>query len=308
MASAANSGIDNALLVGSDAMLSPPRSEVGFVAAVTLGGIPDIAKAWKPLCAGCGLTLQLTGVFCHAAPMVKFIDGHGKRRHCELADLLLVVDVTSAGAVVRRAALVQAKMARAAERVSLSGKSSRAQLDLYQNWYRFDFDDAAYGMTRVNFMNGGVGTSSGTFGVIDRHLKSPPVWTQHAARPKPSVILYQPELGEFIAEMVDGTRVGFGRLATPSPHNDWSKAVKRLLKVTYARAFHHKATLNSAGARRGVRTVACLNFQSMAGLTGEMWGGSNGRPPHDGVVIREDDCEHLGISLMHIQIARGLDH
>jgi hypothetical protein len=39
MAAAANKAIGNALLHGSHAMLSPPRSEVGFVAAVTPGRI-----------------------------------------------------------------------------------------------------------------------------------------------------------------------------------------------------------------------------------------------------------------------------
>lgn len=43
--------------------------------------------------------------------------------------------------------------------------------------------------------------------------------------------------------------------------------VERLLTVTYARAFHHKPTLGSASALRGVNAVACLNFQAMADLT-----------------------------------------
>jgi hypothetical protein len=44
MGSAANSVIDHVLLRGSYAMRHPPRSEVGFVAAVSLGGIKGIAK------------------------------------------------------------------------------------------------------------------------------------------------------------------------------------------------------------------------------------------------------------------------
>lgn len=240
MASAADNAIDNALLLGSHAMLSPPRTEVGFVAAVTLGAIRDIAAAWTPLCAGSGFLLELSGVFCHAAPMVTFTDANGRSRRCELADLLIVVNVITAGSLIRRATLVQAKMARAAGRVSLSGKSSRAQLDLYQNWYPFDFEEAAYGTSRVNFIAGGAAGDSGTFAVIDRHLKnrpsSPPVWTQHAASPTPVIISNQARLGEFIAEMVDGARAGFGRLSTPSLQTDWSKAVERLLTVTYARA------------------------------------------------------------------------
>jgi hypothetical protein len=263
MASAANRAIDNVLFQGSHAMISRPRTEVGFVAAVTLGGIRDIAKAWTSICNGHGLTIQLSGVFCHAAPMIKFTDAKSRPRRCELADLLVVVDITNHGSFIRRAALIQAKMARALKRVSLSGLSSRVQLDLYQHWPRFDFEEAAYKLNHIDFRAGGAGGHSGTFGVIDRHLTNQPVWTQHAASPTPAIILNQSRLGEFIAEMVDGTRAGFGRLATPSLQTDWAKVVERLLTVTYARAFHHKMTFGPAGAPRGVNAVACLNYSAM---------------------------------------------
>ena len=84
---------------------------------MTLGGIQQIGKAWKPLCSGLGSTIDLSGVFCHAAPMVKFAGSKRRPRRCELADLLVVVDVGTSSSFVRRAALVQAKMARAAERI-----------------------------------------------------------------------------------------------------------------------------------------------------------------------------------------------
>ena len=152
MDAAANQAIGQVLQHGSAKMHTPPRTEVGFVAAVTLGGIKAIAKTWKPILAGAGLTLDLTGVFCHAAPMVNFTGSKRQAKSCELADLLVVVDVTRAGLLEGRAALVQAKMARAAGRVSLSGMSTITQLDLYQNWHVFDFEDGAYGMSGVNFV------------------------------------------------------------------------------------------------------------------------------------------------------------
>lgn len=269
MASAANNAIDNALLLGSHAMLSPPRAEVGFVAAVTLGAIRDIAAAWTPICAGSGFLLKLTGVFCHAAPMVTFTDANGRSRRCELAlSTSLSPDRSSGGQ---------------AGRVALSGNSSPVQLDLYQNWYLFDFEEAAYNMSRIDFSAGGAASDSGTFGVIDRHLRdpasSPSVWTQHAPSPTPVVISNQPRLGEFIAEMVDGTRANFGRLSTPSLQTDWSTAVECLLAITYARVFHHKSTLGSGSAPRGASAVACLSLQTMADLTREVWGGSGGHHP-----------------------------
>jgi hypothetical protein len=307
MASAANHAIDDALLRGSHAMRSPPRAEVGFVAAVTLGAIKKIAAAWTPLCSHAGHSLTLTGVFCHAAPIVTFTGASGRLRRCELADLLIVVDVITAGLLVRRAALVQAKMACAAGQVSLSGQSSRVQLDLYQNWHLFDFQEAAYGMRRIDFTLGGGAADSGTFGVIDRHWKNrslrPPVWTQHSASPTPASTVNKTRLGEFMAEMADGTRAGAGRLSTPSLQTDWSKTVERLLTVTYARAFHHKPTLGSARASRGVSAIACLSFLTMADLSREVWGQSGGRPPFRGVEIREDSGEPTGISLVHVEIS-----
>ena len=102
--------------------------------------------------------------------------GQSGRTKCELADLLVVTDVRRNGVLVRRAALIQAKMARAKDRVTLTGPSSVKQLDLYQNWYRFDFVDRSYAMTRVNFRFGRDTYQSGTFGVIDPRFRGQPRW------------------------------------------------------------------------------------------------------------------------------------
>jgi len=300
MASLADAAIDNALYVGSPTMIMRPRTEVGFVAAVTLGSIGDIAAAWRPLCSGLGLGLDLVGVFCHGAPLVEFTYARRERRRCELADLLLVVDINSAGSFTRRAVLIQAKMARAAGRVSLSGASSLVQLDLYQHWPKFDFMEPVYGMSNVDFTQGATTSDSGTIGVIDRHFRKQPVWTQHPASPTPAIIRAEPHLGEFMAEMVGGAS-GFGRPATPSLQTDWSETVEQLLKETYRRAFHHKPTLGPTSVPRGVRAIACLNFMEMAELTNSKPGGAIKGPPYD-FEIREDDRLPGGISVVHIGI------
>src|SRR5438128_1131570 len=132
MKAAANDAISDALLHGSSGMQSIPRTEPGLVAAVILGGIPAIAAAWKPLLAKLGLRLKLTGVFCHGSPMVEFRGTRGGA--CELADLLIVVDIVNRPHRVRRAVLIQAKMACCIERVKMTGVSSLRQLQLYQRW------------------------------------------------------------------------------------------------------------------------------------------------------------------------------
>lgn len=235
-------------------MVLPPRSEVGFVAAVTLGGVTDIAQAWKLLCKKHGIGLDLTGVFCHGAPVVSFKD-----------------------------------------------RNSRVQLDLYQNRHKFDFKDADYGLNQLDFTKGPKELDSGTIGVIDRHLKTQPVWTQHAVRPTPEIISGEPYLGTFIAEMVDGSRPGFGRLATPTLQTDCSKTVERLLQVTYQRAFQHAPTLGGASQPRGVRATACVNFAMRANLMKMMSGGPTKGPPFD-FETKEDDDRPGGISVVHIGI------
>ena len=266
MASAANTVIGNALLRGSNAMCTPPRTEVGFVAAVTLGAIRGIAAAWTPLCANSGLLIELSGVFCHASPIVTFVNANGAMKRCELGDLLIVVDIITTASLVRRAALIQAKMARASDRVSLSGQSSSVQLELYQRWHHFDFEEAAYGMIGVNFHQGGPAANSGTFGVIDRHLKNSP--RVDAARCKSDTEYHRPQAPARPVHRRngDGARPQFGRIATPSLLTDWSKTVERLLTVTYMRSFNYNPVLGPTSARRGVSATvsACLNFQAMA--------------------------------------------
>src|SRR5437763_13137363 len=115
MAKAADGVIGDILLRGSGGMQTIPRTEVGLVAAVTLGGISKIASVWRPLLKSSGLSVRVTGVFCHAAPLVQFKASKGQRSNCELADLLVVVDHQRSGKSIRVASLIQAKMASKAQ-------------------------------------------------------------------------------------------------------------------------------------------------------------------------------------------------
>jgi hypothetical protein len=305
MAAEADAAIDDALLHGAGPIVRP-KKEVAYVAAVTLGGIYDIAAAWTPICSGRGVSLRLAGVFCHAAPIVRFRGKSGKT-DCELADLLVVTDIRKRGVLTRRAALIQTKMARAKQRVSLTGPSSRKQLDLYQNWYHFDFLDPAYPMSRVNFRVGTRPFWSGTFGAIDPRFDAQPRWTQHRARPTPGIITnHDPRLGCFIAEMADGTRPGFGRLATPSLDTDWSKTVELLLRVTCTRAFADKAILGPARPPRGANAVVCFEKRAMA-VSKSAFKQLDGLLPPLGLIPEHVEREPNGLSVLHLELATGQD-
>jgi len=306
MGSQANAAIGQVLLRGSHSMKSPPRCEIGFVAAVVLGGINQIASAWRPLLSNAGFLLRIKGVFCHAAPIVEFMNSSGDSNRCELADLLVVVDKHFSGESVRLASLIQAKMANKAGHVILKGSSSTVQCNLYQNWPDFTFVEKSY-PARIFDLRSGIGSNqSGTFGVIDRYSRSgkssPPRWTQISARPKPTSALNFPELGTYIAEMVDGTISNFGRVATRSLETGWSELVEELLVTTYRRAFRHRLTLGEQRSARGTEAVACFISQDTGDIRHSIWFSSGGRPPFDRVETIEDDGDPSGISILHILV------
>jgi hypothetical protein len=299
MSSRADDAIANVLSFGSIKKRTPPRTEVGLVAAVTLNGIGAIARAWKPALSKMGRSVNIHGVFCHGKPEVDF-----KRTRCELADILIVIDRKDSGQLVRRATLIQAKMAGRQERVYLTGTSSHKQLNLYQNWPSFTFaDESLYGDGSFDLAKSANGMA-GSFGIIDRHLTSSkhPIWTQHSPNPTPSIITTQPKLGSFLTGMFAG-QPGFGRYAPQKPKDDWSRLLDLLLKVTYARTFAHKLTLGDQRPPRGLSAFIIQNGQSRnifaVQSTGEI-------PPID---LRRDIPDRptdTMPSLVHIEIEEEL--
>lgn len=299
MASAAETAIENAVLRGSSGMKAKPRTEVGMVAAVTLAGVPNIATQWRRLLGPNGNSLNLCGVFCHGAPLVKFKGAATGTTTCELADLLVVADRRGSTRTIRRAALIQAKMAGRAQVVSFGGASSVRQLQLYQNWPSFSFVDPTYGHNAFLLATNGP-DQSGTFGVIDRHFRNsqaaPPIWTQHAANPTPHIISIEPTLGTFLAELAGANRHGFGRFASEAGGDDWSDLVNLLLRVTYAQTFRQKTIFGPTPRPRGVSMFAFLSpSKSRMPYAGQGW-----EPPLDGVEIIDEPPR--GISVLHIDI------
>jgi hypothetical protein len=306
MAVTAYKAIENRLRHGSSNIKSSPRTEVGFVAAVTLGAVDGIANSWKSLLAIAGYSLRISGVFCHSAPMVRF--GQPASTTCELADLLIVVDSLRSGGAVRTASLIQAKMASKAQRVELKGASSIRQLRLYQSWPRFTFVDPGYGRDGYD-LRPRHGEDAGMFGIIDRHFKnspsSPPHWTQHSALPTPAVVRAEPTLGEFMAEMAVANRANFGRRAHAGGSDDWSKVVDLLLTHTYAKTFRHKPVLGDATPRRG--STGYAYFLTALSRPCAIVAASGPSPPYDGIDIVEEDNPR-GISVVHFALAEAAEH
>ena len=300
MAVSADTIIGDVLIKGSPGMRSAPRTEVSLVAAVTLGAISKIATAWKPILALSKHSLEITGVFCHAAPQVQF-RGLGATSHrCELADLLIVVDQFDQGAIHRRATLVQAKMASKAKVAGLSGVSSIRQLFLYQNWPSFSFTDSAYGINSYSLAS--TTEQSGSFGIIDRHFKNnakdPPVWTQHTATPTPDKVTCEPTLGRFVANMTIPT--GFGRHANLGSKDEWSSVVDLLMQITYNKVLKDTASLGATSPPRGVTSAAY--FLAKVSQAGGRQVPGGWQPPFDGFQTIEDPAGG-GVSLLHLKLA-----
>lgn len=249
----ARAAIDRSLSLGNPMGVNVPRTEPGLVAAVTTFAIPRIARDWRQILRPLRTRIEISAVFTHQAPKVRFASARKSKATCELADLLIVVDNLRTGR--RQAALIQAKMAAHRATVQISRPQDRLQLELFQKWPRFDFEEPIYKLAGVDFHSGGPAKDCGRYGVIDRHLIDPPIWSQMPPSTVPGKTLAAPVLADFIVDLVRG-RVG--RDATPTLASDWSKTVEALMTVTFGRTFHQRQSLGPLAFPRGNTSQAFL--------------------------------------------------
>jgi hypothetical protein len=282
---AAGSSVAMALRSGNPPMYGAPNSEPTAVATVTWVAMPDIVALWRPVLRSLGFRISLHSVFCHGSPQVSFVDRSGITQRCELADLLIVVDVTASGAVRdRHAVFVQAKLSSACGLISIRS-SSRDQLELYEFWHSFSFVSGPYSSVSRDFAaSGQPGSSSesGRYGGIDLPPTAP-LWehivpSSHPPTGRGSGI----ELTEFVAGMVVGD-AGFGREAQASGSDDWSMTVDEILLITAAQSVTLAAILGPGGTHpRGVTTTALVGGRA---------------PPPDSTLFGGAD---RGISFVHV--------
>jgi hypothetical protein len=297
LATAADAAINNALLVGAPGQ-SKPTGEVGFVAAVVIRGVSDIANAWAPLLRPHGLSVKMSGVFCHQTPRATFTDNHGKIVSCELADLLVVVEDNTGGRLGRRwASLIQAKMAAPGGGQTLVQPGDLRQLDLMSRWPSFtlpkNFAPGPRDFATCRYH--GKPLDCGRYGLIGGQPS--PNWHQQApARVMP---VGGDRLGSFLARMVETGQVGYGREAT-GLGDDWSRTVDELMTQTYSQLFTYAAGFRGR-RQRGHSTIAMA--MSCPYDPFFLWINSGGPPPSGGRPDELDDDERpTGISLLRIAI------
>ncbi|MGP9806266.1 hypothetical protein [Paracoccus sp. NSM] len=294
LAAAADTAISNVLMAGAHGQ-SKPTGEVGFVAAVVLGGVHDIANAWSPLLRPHGLSVKMSGVLCHQTPRVAFTDIHGNKVSCELADLLVIVEDNTGGRLGRRwAALIQAKMAAPGGGQTLTQPGDLRQLDLMSRWPSFtlprNFAPGARNFSTCTYP--GKPFDCGRYGLIDGQPS--PDWHQQA----PACVMPAggDRLGSFLARMVETGQVGYGREAS-GLGDDWSRTVDELMKQTYFQFFTYAAGFSRRRQRGHSAFALATSDPFFLGFASDQPPPSGGRPDEPG-----DDESPTGISLLRIAI------
>ena len=298
LATAADTAICNVLRVGAPGQNSP-TGEVGFVAAVVLGGVCDIANAWRPLLSPHGLSLKMSGVFCHQTPKATFTDNQGIVVSCELADLLVVVEEYRGGRLGRRwAALVQAKMAAPGGGQTLTQPGDLRQLDLMSRWPSFTLPKNFAPSARdfATCTKAGTTLDCGRYGIIDGQPN--PDWYQQA--PAATMPAGGDRLGSFLAHMVETGQVGYGREAT-GLGDDWSRTVDELMTQTYSQLFNYAAGF-SGQKHRGRSAFAMAMSSPYYPIFPYFYADES--PPSGGRLDEPGDDERpTGISVLRIAIS-----
>ena len=213
-----------------------PHGEVSAVRSLTLDGFDAIAHAWEPLLRPLFLRLELTAVFTHSRPQVRFVPNRYTKGtgRCELADLLIVLDMRDHTGTIgdRRAALVQAKRLKE-DRIKLSG-SDWTQHELLLDLPTFTFVDPVYAPhprslgTIPHVGDSGYTTEYGGVEVDG----TPRHWTFRLPC-APNRLVAPLPLGAWLARMAAGL-AKTGREAVAHGRDDWSFLVDELLSVTGA--------------------------------------------------------------------------
>lgn len=270
------------------AMASGTPDEIDHIYAMTTEGIRELGAQWAPILHSKGLSLRVTGVFCHQTPKAYYDHPVDGPKAPELGDILIVHEHknTLPGGITkitRRAVLVQAKMVN--EGVPGGGKVDQYQEYLYEHW--LDFELKGRGPGTVGFLSGKrdfrPGIDNGRYGLIE---KTPHAGNKAGVLPyccgfpwtysephKPVRSAGGEDAGAFIANMLYDTGWLRGRvalipsapltLASSTFNNHFDVTVEELLTLTAKKALRFRKKTYITG-QRGYPNLVC--FQNTYGL------------------------------------------
>ncbi len=228
--SGANSAIWHSHSLARQLAKSTVREE-DYVATLVTNGIPYLADRWVPLLRSKGVSLRLSGVFCHGHPQVSF---GSPPRQVELADLLVVHQHTKKGRASARAILLQAKMSRdSTHRLP----SSDAQLHLFSLWPPFEFVTGGLTSGLRDLKEHGKGSR---YALVHDGQAYPEqiTWADQcpwAASPAKQQLTADRSLARLLGDMLlnkDGRPFQLGK-----PKDDWSRTIQELLQTTGRRTY-----------------------------------------------------------------------
>lgn len=228
-------------MVHADLIATCPRGlalrEEHHVFGMTTLGVDLLRLAWESILSTVGVSIEISGVFCHQTPEAEFMYTGTKLRR-ELADLLIVHDHTIHGSIRRRALLIQTKMGPVVGTIG-----NPAQQYLYEHWPKFEISRAG------GYLSGDRQLKPNNYGSSIGFISRTPVvsssWS--ISKPWPGRAPVAINAGEFLTRMVLGKR-GFGRgadflptipptLPVNRPSNKhWSITVEELLRISAMRA------------------------------------------------------------------------
>lgn len=205
--------------------------EEDYVATLVTNGIPFLVDRWAPLLRSKGVSLRVSGVFCHGHPQVSF---GSPRRRVELADLLVVHIHTKAGRASARAILLQAKMSSDSTH-QLS--SSDAQLHLFSHWPPFEFVSGGLAPGLRNLDEHGKGSR---YALVHKGQAYPEQikWADQcpwAASQAKELLTADRSVARLLGDMLlnkDGRPFQLGK-----PKEDWSRTIQELLQITGLRTY-----------------------------------------------------------------------
>lgn len=236
--------------------------EPDHVASLILNGLPRLDKLWAEVLKKYGLSVQITGVFCHQYPQVEFQMGENTAT-VELADLLVVRRHYSKEKLEREVAtLIQSKMS------SDSTKhiaDSDPQYYLYNNWPDFKFKQLEYSNHVRNF---GRTTEQSKYGLICEKKSFPEdntFWPDSCFWSVVHDLQSNMESDESFASFLEGM-VAFERgrdfFSEERIKDEWTKTILELMNVTFRKGL--KTRLYKS-PMRGSRQPAFL----LSGIAGK---------------------------------------
>ena len=266
-----------------------------------------------------GISVRVTGVFCHQTPMARF-SYRGTKARRELADLLVVHDHLTPRPR-RRALLLQAKMATSGVPI---GSIDKRQLYLYDGWPRFTLHGRAGTKHQARFLSGArqllPSPAGASFALVERYSprlatkhrsKAPSVWS--IARPHQVTSGPSRDFADYLTSMVLG-KIGSGRDATPltpvkmshqsnsmaiapnSPlSHHWSVTIQELLNLTASRCLPAR----NRGPLSHQRGMSFEWVQHGSLSTGQGVGDQFGRSPRPPEPATEEPPN--GVSLLMIE-------